>query len=187
MPTLTASCSAGLSAKASSPMNRLIVKPMPHKSAMPVICIQPARTGRSASPSLIASADAPSTPTSLPTTRPAATPSVSGSTNVAGVKPASETPALAKPKIGMMISGTKRCSACSSRCSGECSRSCAMPGVALSGMVSASATPARVACTPDFSTSTHSTAPSTRYGTSDNTPMRLSTISTTMTASAAAR
>ena len=36
------------------------------------------------------------------------------------------------------------------------------PATASSGMVSASATPASVACTPDFSTSTHSTAPSTR-------------------------
>lgn len=35
IPSLTSSCSSGCSAKASSPMKRLIVKPMPHSSAVP--------------------------------------------------------------------------------------------------------------------------------------------------------
>ena len=75
--------------------------------------------------------------------------------------PAKDTPALAKPKIGTISSATGLCSACSSACSGECAAG-APWFCGRSGMARANATPASVACTPDFSTKYHSTAPSNR-------------------------
>jgi hypothetical protein len=47
-------------------------------------------------------------------------------------------------------------------------------------------TPARVACTPDFSTQAHSTTPSSRYGASALTFIRLSNAIAATTAAAAA-
>ncbi len=95
-------------------MNRLIVKPIPHSSATPSVCPQLAAAGRSASRAFTRMATVPNTPTSFPTTRPAATPSVSGSIKTAGVTPAKETPALAKPKIGTIRKATGFCRKCSS-------------------------------------------------------------------------
>ncbi|MNJ63766.1 hypothetical protein D3C77_596880 [compost metagenome] len=75
--------------------------------------------------------------------------------------PANDTPALANPKIGTISSATGLCRACSRSCKGEWASG--LPWLrGRSGMVSASATPARVACTPDFSTKYQSTAPISR-------------------------
>ncbi len=46
-------------------------------------------------------------------------PSGSGASSEASEKPASDTPALAKPKIGTMAKATQGWMACSSVCSGE--------------------------------------------------------------------
>ena len=72
--------------------------------------------------------------------------------NVPCPAPANDTPALAKAKIGRIMKATQGCRACSSRSSG-CSSPVAM------GTNMAVTTPARVACTPDFSTQTQRKAP----------------------------
>ena len=162
MPTFTASCSTGSLAKASRPMNRLMVKPMPHSSATPSNCGQLAPTGMSARPRRMVRAALPNTPISLPSTRPSATPSVRWSSSISAPTPAKDTPALAKPNTGMTRKATQLCRPCSSRCSGEPAMSSGRPGVGWRGMVKASATPAMVACTPERSTRTHKAAPSSR-------------------------
>jgi hypothetical protein len=163
MPNFTSDCSSGCSAKASRPMNRLMVKPMPQSTATPRNCVQLAPTGRSASLRRIITADRPKTPTTLPASRPSATPSVSGASRMSDDRLAKETPALAKPKTGTMMKATGLLSACSSRCSGDSPPlPSGVPGVRWMGMHSASSTPATVACTPERNTSTQSTSPSSR-------------------------
>ncbi|KAG0759886.1 hypothetical protein G6F22_019257 [Rhizopus arrhizus] len=142
-------------------MKRLIVKPMPHSSATPYNCVSDAWRGRLATPVLMASHAKPNTPSCLPRNRPSATPSGTGCARLSSPMPANETPALAKPNTGTISSATGLCSACSRSCSGECA--CGWPALrGRSGIVSASATPASVACTPDFSTKYPRAAPGRR-------------------------
>ena len=115
------------------------------------------RPGRAARQAGEAEADRPArrrpnTPTCLPTNSPAAIAERHGLSRSASVKPAKETPALAKPKSGTIRNATQGCRPCSSRCSGESSASGA-PARARTGWRSASSTPAIVAWTPDSSTS----------------------------------
>ena len=77
-------------------------------------------------------------------------PSGTGCSVSANVRPASGTPAFANAKIGSTPKATQGCSACSSGFD------------FASGMNIARITPASVACTPDFSTATHSTMPTSR-------------------------
>ena len=86
-------------------------------------------------------------------------PSGSGVARLASDRPPSGRPALAKAKTGMMNQADHGLITCSSRMAGRASS--ASPAD-LRGMNSASTTPASVACTPDFSTDTHSSAPSSR-------------------------
>ena len=78
-------------------------------------------------------------------------PSGSGASRSANSSPPSETPAFAKPKIGITRKATHGWRKCSIRSSG-CD-----PSRARIGMVIAAATPASVAWTPDLRMNTHST------------------------------
>ena len=84
-------------------------------------------------------------------------PSGMGSSTLAGVMPASETPALAKAKSGRTPYVTQGCRLSSAQASGPGSSTRSV----LSGTASAVTTPASVACTPDFSTHTQMTSPRT--------------------------
>ena len=95
---------------------------------------------------------------------------------------ARERPAFAKAKSGRIPKATAVCRSCSSDLSGERS-GCFGSRI---GMNSASAIPARVACTPDLSSETHITTPTSRYGALVVTPRRFSTKSGTISASAIA-
>jgi len=114
-----------------------------------------------ATPVFTASQMLPKMPSCLPRNSPAAMPSGSGSSRIAGDRPSNDTPALAKPKSGTIRNADQGCSACSSLWSGESTASGAA-GDLTSGIVIAAATPAMVACTPDWKTSTHSTTASAR-------------------------
>ena len=80
---------------------------------------------------------------------------------MAGSNPASDTPALANPKIGRIRNDDHGWIACSRMCSGEVGSS-GLPTLRRKGIVSASSTPAIVAWMPDLSTNTHKTTPSSR-------------------------
>lgn len=69
-------------------MNRLMVKPIPQRTATPVICVQFARARSCAHRSFTKLATTARTPISFPANSPAATPSVCGSTKVARDVPA---------------------------------------------------------------------------------------------------
>jgi hypothetical protein len=139
-------------------MKRLIVKPMPVRTLVPYSVIQLAPAGGVAQPARIANRAAPNTPICLPTNKPAAMPSGTGSMIEDGDRSEKDSPALAKPNKGRMPKATHGASSCSMRRSGEAS-----PGPVLYGIANANAAPAKVACTPDFSTKTHSTTPSNTY------------------------
>ena len=105
------------SVKASMPMNRLMVKPMPPSMPTPRICAQVAPSGLGARPLATAIPVAPKMPSGLPMKRPSAMPSGTGSTSFASDRPASDTPALAKANSGRMANATHGCrlsSSCSS-------------------------------------------------------------------------
>jgi hypothetical protein len=136
-------------------MNRLIVKPMPHSTLTPKTCPQLAPAGALAQPSRTIAQTQPKTPSVLPTSRPAVMPSDTGCSRSDQLRPASDTPALAKANIGSTRKATQGCRPCSSASAGE------WPSSPSLGMNSAVATPASVACTPDFSTQTHITRPIT--------------------------
>ena len=86
-------------------------------------------------------------------------PSGSGAARLASDRPPSGRPALAKAKTGMISHADHGLITCSSRMAGRVSSGSPAD---FSGMNSASTTPASVACTPDFSTDTQSSAPSSR-------------------------
>ncbi len=159
-------------------MNRLIVKPMPHSTLTPKNCVQLASFGRAANPVFTSNQPLPNTPTALPPSKPRAMPSGSGASRSAGDIPFSDTPALANANIGNTRKATHGCSPCSSASAGE------PPLASRIGMNSAVATPASVACTPDFSTHSHSTRPTRMYGSARVTLERLSIASTTRQAAA---
>ena len=84
---------------------------------------------------------------------------------------AKDTPELTNPKSGKipkLTQGARLCSACMS---GDIP--CSF--LSLRGMQKAVSTPAIVACTAEFSTQTHSIAPSNAYGIREAIPLRLST------------
>ena len=139
-------------------MNRLIVKPIPVSTLVPYSASQPAPAGGVAQPARIANCAAPNTPICLPRNRPAAIPSGTGSIIEDDDRSAKDSPALAKPNNGRMPNPTHGASSCSMRISGEAS-----PGWFSYGIANANTAPAKVACTPDFSTKTHSTTPSKTY------------------------
>ena len=98
--------------------------------------------------SFTVSQQAAMTPICLPKNRPRAMASGTGSSSTAGVRPASDTPALAKPNMGTIRNETQGDRPCSRMCSGD-SLSSGAAGLRVIGMVRARATPARVACTPE--------------------------------------
>ena len=119
MAILTVFCRPWSFGKVSAPMNRLIVKPIPQSSAIPNTCNRVDPTGKLAKPARVTKSTLPNTPRSFPKNRPSTTPSASRFVRISGVRPATETPALAKPKIGMIRKTTHFWSPCSKRCNGE--------------------------------------------------------------------
>jgi uncharacterized protein (TIGR00645 family) len=107
-PSLTGvSWSPGRPTKARPPMNRLIVKPMPHSTLTPKTCPQLAPAGALAQPSRTIAHTQPKTPSVLPTSRPAVMPSDTGCSRSDQLRPASDTPALAKANIGSTRKATQ--------------------------------------------------------------------------------
>ena len=116
-PSRSCAACAG-SVKASMPMNKLIVKPMPPSMPTPRSWAQLAPSGLGAKRLTTASQVAPKMPSGLPTRRPSAMPSGIGSRSLASDRPCSDTPALAKANSGRMANATHGCrlsSSCSSK------------------------------------------------------------------------
>src|SRR6202040_3294024 len=88
------------SPKASVPMKRLIVKPIPVRMLVPQSVTQSAFAGISAQPARMTSAALPKTPICFPKNRPAAIASGTGSRIEENDKPAKDNPALANPNTG---------------------------------------------------------------------------------------
>ena len=136
-------------------MNRLMVKPMPHNSATAKNCMRLAPSGRLPQPSRNIKAQARQMPSGLPMSKPSAMPMGTPEKKLSAVMPPSGTPALQKANTGSTPNATHGCSACS-----ICNRGDSPAALRLrSGIASAQATPASVACTPDLSTQTHSAMP----------------------------
>jgi hypothetical protein len=84
----------------SAPMNRLIVKPIPHNTLAPQTCPQLVPVGRGAKPSLSAMTMLEKMPTCFPSTSPDPIASVSGPNTASAGRSPRVTPALAKPNSG---------------------------------------------------------------------------------------
>lgn len=98
-PILAISCIFS-SGKASNPMNRLIVNPMPAITETPYRCIHPVSSGLLAKRSFINIHVVPKIPICLPRNKPSAIPSGSGCMMSGKEIPEKLTPALVKAKIG---------------------------------------------------------------------------------------
>ena len=171
-------------------MNREMVKPMPASAAPPPSCLWVRPGGSSAQGVRAASAAPSSTPTSLPSTRPAITPQVSREVAAAASESAErETPAFASANNGSTSNAMNgRSSTCrrsfiatepliwrrassSDSALGLCrnarvttsTRSTASRFGGYTGRISAIATPASVACTPDWYTAIQVSTPTARY------------------------
>ena len=109
------------SSKASPPINRLMVNPIPASSASPKYCFHSTFVGREQNFKVIPMYVNNITPIGLPKSNPNATPSVTGSTKKSKFSPLRDTPALASAKRGKIKNATHICNPCSKRYKGSCS------------------------------------------------------------------
>ena len=122
---------------------------------VPYRLFQLSPSGSFANPNLIIIHENPNTPNCFPRNKPKTIPRVILFKTELNVKPSRDTPAFAKAKTGIIRNATHGCSICSQVLKGE-GESAVLP---FKGMANARATPASVACTPDFSTQIHNIIP----------------------------
>ena len=104
MPTFAKLRSSGDS-KASEPIKRLIVNPIPAKNPMPISCLKFAPVGSAPNFNFTAAIENRLTPSTLPRNNPAAIPSVTP-LSIPPLMPPSATPAFARAKTGIMKKAT---------------------------------------------------------------------------------
>ena len=154
---------AGSCGKASAPMNRLIVKPIPHEHRhAPDLKPGRRRARRAARPSRTASPDRAEDADLLAEEQAGGDSERQRREQRAEPTPASATPALAKPNSGTIRKATQGPRPCSSRWSGEFGRIRSARRARSAARPRRRARPATVAWTPDSSTAYQSRPAPTR-------------------------
>src|SRR2546430_2738905 len=152
-----------------SAMKSDTVKPIPASAATPVSWRNDDPSGSRLRPSATHTKLAATIPTVLPATSPVATPQVIELDAAAlTASPPSTIPALARTNTGTtrkLVHGCRRCSSASIT---------RRPRASATGVSRPSATPAIVACTPDWKTHNQSTRAGATYAGAKRTPSRCS-------------